>query len=165
MEALHIGSRREVCWDEFLMESAEGVRVQMHRPEYRETIMNMDKGWEGQNCGYFTVIREGEMHRVYYRAANMEKVDWNGADGYAHKNYYCVMETRDGKNFTRVPVNEIPFMGIKDNNIIIPNTGSNGRAVCNAVGLFSFAAALAVFTYHKKRKTINHAPDKGAFSI
>jgi len=125
MEALHIGSRREVCWDEFLMESAEGVRVQMHRPEYRETIMNMDKGWEGQNCGYFTVIREGEMHRVYYRAANMEKVDWNGADGYAHKNYYCVMETRDGKNFTRVPVNEIPFMGIKDNNIIIEPTPDN----------------------------------------
>ena len=49
--------------------------------------------------------------------------------------------------------------------IIIPNTGSNGRALCYVVGLFSFIAALAAFTYYKKRKTINHAPDKGAFSI
>ena len=58
-------------------------------------------------------------------------------------------------------------INVKDNNIIIPNTGSNGRVLYNAVGLFSFTAALALaaFAYYKKRKTINHAPDKGAFSI
>lgn len=32
MDALQIGSRREVCWDELLMDIAEGVKVQMHKP-------------------------------------------------------------------------------------------------------------------------------------
>ena len=30
MSVLNIGTRREVCWDEYLMDTAEGVRVQMH---------------------------------------------------------------------------------------------------------------------------------------
>ena len=125
MATYNIGSRREVCWDEYLMDSCEGIRVQMHQPEFKEVIMEMDKGWEGQNCGYFTIIREGEVYRFYYRAANMEKVDEDGCNDYAHKSYYCVMETRDGRNFTRVPVNEIPFMGVKENNIIIEPTPEN----------------------------------------
>ena len=43
-------------------------------------------------------------------------------------------------------------ISVKDNNIIIPNTGSNGRVVICAVGVFSFIAALAVFAYYRKKK-------------
>ena len=39
MEAINIGSRREVCWDETLMDTCEGVRVKMHRPEYRNDVL------------------------------------------------------------------------------------------------------------------------------
>ena len=90
--------------------------------------------------------------------------------------YYLIEETAPNGKMThgrKIPFTIAPdstetlnrTITVKDNNIIIPNTGSNGRALCYAVGLFSFIAALAAFTYYKKRKTINHAPDKGAFSI
>lgn len=90
--------------------------------------------------------------------------------------YYLIEETAPNGKLTygrKIPFTIAPdstetlnrTITVKDNNIIIPNTGSNGRALCYAVGLFSFIAALAAFTYYKKRKTINRAPDKGAFSI
>ena len=90
--------------------------------------------------------------------------------------YYLIEETAPNSkmaNGKKIPFSIKPdstetlnrTITVKDNNIIIPNTGSNGKALCYAAGLFSFAAALAAFTYYKKRKTINHAPDKGAFSI
>lgn len=90
--------------------------------------------------------------------------------------YYLIEETAPNGKMThgrKIPFTIAPdssetlnrTITVKDNNIIIPNTGSNGKALCYAAGLFSFAAALAAFTYHKKRKTINHAPDKGSFSI
>ena len=90
--------------------------------------------------------------------------------------YYLIEETApNGKmaNGKKIPFSIKPdstetlnrTITVKDNNIIIPNTGSNGRVLYYAVGLFSFTAALAAFTYYKKRKTINLAPDKGAFPI
>ena len=56
-------------------------------------------------------------------------------------------------------------ISVKDNNIIMPNTGSNGRVVIYAVGVFSFIAALAVFIYYRKKKnTISqNAPDEALF--
>ena len=88
--------------------------------------------------------------------------------------YYLIEETApNGKmaNGKKIPFSIKPdstetlnrTITVKDNNIIIPNTGSNGRVLYYAVGIFSFAAALAAYTYYKKRKTINLAPDKGAF--
>ena len=41
-KSINIGSRREVCWDEYLWEKAEGIRVAMHRPEYRGVALRCD---------------------------------------------------------------------------------------------------------------------------
>ena len=56
-------------------------------------------------------------------------------------------------------------ISVKDNNIIMPNTGSNGRFILYAVGVISFIAALAVFAYYRKKKnTISqNAPDEALF--
>ena len=53
---------------------------------------------------------------------------------------------------------------VKDNNIIIPNTGSNSKIVIYAVGVFLFIAAFAVIIYYKKKKTISqNTPNEGVF--
>ena len=44
---MDIGSRREVCWDEAMIDTAEHIRVQMHRPEYRNEVLTCDACWEG----------------------------------------------------------------------------------------------------------------------
>ena len=41
-------------------------------------------------------------------------------------------------------------ISVKDNNIIMPNTGSRGRLALYGSGLISLFAALAVFTYYRK---------------
>ena len=122
--------------------------------------------------GYFTYSESGTVTTL--STANISLTAVNMPLG----EYYLVEEIPpSGKMsygrkipFTIAPDNTETLnltINVKDNNIIIPNTGSNGRVLYNAVGLFSFTAALALaaFAYYKKRKTINHAPDKGAFSI
>ena len=55
MSPVHIGSRREVCWDDALIEKAEGMEIKMHKPQYRGDALTCDKPWEGNVCCYYTV--------------------------------------------------------------------------------------------------------------
>ena len=43
MKPIQIGSRREVCWDDALIEKAEGMEIQMHKPQYRGDALTCDK--------------------------------------------------------------------------------------------------------------------------
>ena len=124
MEALKIGSRREVCWDEALMDKSEGVRVQMHKPEYRNDALVCDKPWEGNVCGYFTVIPDGQHFRLYYRGASID-VDEFGKETANQPGVLCYAQSDDGKTFQRINAGIHPFWGTKDNNILSLTTGDN----------------------------------------
>ena len=54
MNTLHIGTRREVCWDEALIDTVKNIRIQMHTPEYRGEVMKWDAPWEGSGAGCLT---------------------------------------------------------------------------------------------------------------
>lgn len=123
MEAINIGSRREVCWDAFLMDKADGIRVQMHRPEYRGDAMTCDAPWEGSTCGYFTVIPDGEYFRLYYRGSNLNHDEMGNAS--FHSGKLCYALSKDGKTFQKIPVGLHEFWGTKDNNILSLTTGDN----------------------------------------
>ena len=56
MDTLQIGSRREVCWDELLMDTAEGVKVQMHRPRYKGVALELGELWEGNGSGGYGCV-------------------------------------------------------------------------------------------------------------
>lgn len=124
MEALKIGTRREVCWDEALMAKAEGVHVQMHRPEFRNVAMVCDAPWEGNCSGYFTLIPDEGQFRLYYRGSNLP-VDNDGVVPPRHKAFMCYAESKDGKTFTRPNTEVIPFWGRKENNIILDSIRDN----------------------------------------
>ena len=104
MDALLLGSRREVCWDELLMDTAEGVKVQMHRPEYKGVVLEMDELWEGNGSGgYGCVLQENGTFRLYYRGLSFSTVT-NGRHNPGHTAVWCLAESKDGKTFTRVPL-------------------------------------------------------------
>ena len=117
MEPLQIGSRREVCWDELLMETAEGVRVQLHRPEYRGPVLHCDKPWEGNCCYYGSVLEDTDRYRMYYRGYHCD-VD---ADGDALPDHFslCYAESQDGKTFHRVNAGLISYWGSTENNMLL----------------------------------------------
>lgn len=123
MEALNIGSRREVCWDEYLMDSVEGVRVQMHKAEYRGDAMHCDMPWEGNVCTYFTVLKDVRCYRLYYLGLHLD-VDEFG-NGVGHRPYVCYAESKDGKTFHRVNTYMCEHWGTKENNIIIDDIYDN----------------------------------------
>lgn len=117
MDALNIGSRREVCWDEALMDIAEGVRVQLHKPEYRGSVLHCDMPWEGNCCYYGTVLEDADRFRLYYRGYHMD-VDRDG-DPIPDHITVCYAESKDGKTFARVNTGIVPFWGSTDNNILL----------------------------------------------
>ncbi|MBQ8611307.1 MAG: hypothetical protein IJ412_06315 [Oscillospiraceae bacterium] len=116
MEALNIGSRREVCWDEALIDTAENIRVQMHTPEYRGEVMKWDAPWEGSGAGCLSIVAAEGLLRMYYVGAEMD-VNELGKE-HIRPGVMCCAESRDGVHFTRSTVNERSFDGLGENNLL-----------------------------------------------
>ena len=70
----------------------------------------MDKPWEGKTVGYFTVLEDGKLIRIYY------KTDPN----YPAKGTQaaCVIESTNGIDFVRPNIGLYEFNGSKSNNIV-----------------------------------------------
>jgi len=118
MDALLLGSRREVCWDELLIDTAEGVSVQMHKPQYQGVALELGEIWEGNGSGgYGCVLQENGTFRLYYRGLSFSTVT-NGRHNPGHTAVWCLAESKDGKTFTRVPLALERYCGRLDNNII-----------------------------------------------
>jgi len=126
---IRLGSTREVCWDMHFIENCEGVRLQMHKPVRKNTVLTCDKPWEGSTCGYISLLKVGDVFRMYYRAANAmlidsleKKVEKEGPDftgcSEAGKISICLAESKDGKTFTRAKICKFDILGEKENNAV-----------------------------------------------
>ena len=102
---------KEVCWDMRIAESANGVRLQKHKPVRKAPILTCDMPWEGSGCCYAKIFYDGEKYRFYYRGQN------RGGD--VHHSVWCVAYSYDGKNFIRPDLGIFEFEGSKHNNIIM----------------------------------------------
>ncbi|NLV75175.1 MAG: glycoside hydrolase family 43 protein [Chloroflexi bacterium] len=124
MDRIKIGSRREVCWDEYLIDQAQDVRVQMHHPEFRNVVLDCNAPWEGNRCGYFVLLNDQGQFRLYYRGLNYD-IDQDAKPIKHFPATMCYAESSDGKSFQRVPVRKIPFWGTTDNNILLNTIRDN----------------------------------------
>ena len=104
-EPLDIGSRRELFVDNYLEEHLAGdVRFHLHKPAPREVVLVTDKPWEGNTCAYYTIFRDGDICRMYYRGSHYDTRRRRSA----HREVTCYAESRDGIHWTR------PELGIFD---------------------------------------------------
>lgn len=116
-EPLHIGSRLELMVDDYLVEKLGGAaQLRMHRPIPREICLVLDAPWEGNGCGYVTVLRNGAAYRMYYRGA--QNTVEGGKLGRAHEFVTCLAESADGLHWTKPELGIVEFEGSKKNNII-----------------------------------------------
>ncbi len=60
-------THREIFVDRFLIESLEGAALTLAEPRDEGAVLRFDKPWEGLFSGYATVIRDGDVLRLYYR--------------------------------------------------------------------------------------------------
>lgn len=117
-EAIPVGSRRELFVDHYLIERLDGVRLQLHRPLRREVVFRTDAPWEGNGSAYQSVVRDGDIYRMYYRGGHhvaskayvKEKNSWETL---------CMAESRDGIHWTRPELHVVEFRGSKKNNLIL----------------------------------------------
>ena len=117
---INIGSRLELLVDNYLVERmSESTVLRLHHPVRREAIMKFDRPWEGNACGYFTVIQDGDLYRMYYRGSNAAVPSIKSAGNY-HTEVTCYIESRDGIHWTRPDLGIKAYIdGSKKNNIIL----------------------------------------------
>lgn len=122
---LDIGSRLEPFVDDFLIDKMDGAAsLHLHKPTRREVIFVADKPWEGNICGHFTLFRDGDRYRMYYRGQHYNVEAKQPA---AHK-VICYAESKDGRHWDRPELGLVAFQGSKQNNILFDcRTGAAGN--------------------------------------
>ena len=113
-EPIHIGSRRELFVDHHLIQSLDGARLELHRPQPRETVFKFDQPWEGIYSGYETIVQDGDTLRFYYRGLPEARHDRDAE-------VTCVAESQDGIHWTRPQLGIYEVGGTKQNNIVLAN--------------------------------------------
>ncbi len=116
-----IGKRRELFVDDYLIENLRNVTQKVERPEPREIVLTCDAPWEGNISAYYTIFRDGDRYRMYYRGAHFDEA----AKKSAHPEFACYAESRDGVNWTKPNLGLIEFEGSKANNIILTGEGTH----------------------------------------
>ena len=112
-DVIDLGSKRELFVDYFLIEKMDGTELRMHAPQPAEIVLRLDRPWEGLFCGYFTVLKDGDLYRMYYRG--MPKVGENEVA--------CLAESEDGIEWKRPNLGLHEVNGTTDNNVILRGEG------------------------------------------
>jgi len=125
-DAVFIGDRRELFIDQFLVHQLSGdARRRLHHPVPRDVAIRHDAPWEGAGSGYHTVIKDGDVYRMYHRGSAL-----GVKEGKLHvgKQVYCYAESRDGIHWTKPNLGLHEYEGSSDNNIILTGLGVHNFA-------------------------------------
>jgi len=110
---MNIGSRLELFVDSGLIDTMTGADLRLHSPVPRETVLTFDQPWEGRHCGYVTIIKDGNLYRLYYRGLSVDKGDGSNAE------CTCYAESADGIHFEKPKLGLFEINGTRDNNAIL----------------------------------------------
>ena len=110
-QPLDLGTRWELFVDNFLVASTRGAALKLQEPRRAEVVLVLDAPWEGPTSAYFSVLRDGEVIRLYYRGSV-------ASSDHSDNQVTCVAESRDGIHFARPKLGLIEVNGSKDNNVV-----------------------------------------------
>ena len=113
-EICHIGSRRELFVDRFLVDELDGISPAMALPRDEGIVLRCDKPWEGRYSGYGTVIKVvDDDYRFYYSGCPAYTSD-SELDRQA-----CVALSSDGVHWERPSLGLFEVHGTRANNVIL----------------------------------------------
>ena len=101
-----IGSKRQLFVDDWLIDVSNGTSLELHSPQDAEVALWIDEPWEDKTAGYYTVFKDGDLYRMYYRCHN----DSNETT--------CYAESRDGIQWEKPSLGLFAHEGSKANNIV-----------------------------------------------
>ena len=113
-QPIDIGNRRELFVDDHLIDRLEGgAALRLHRPQPRDIAIVFGKPWEGNTSALWSVFRDGDIYRMYYRASNAASIGGKTT----HPTFLCYAESKDGIHWRRPNLGRVAFEGSKENNI------------------------------------------------
>lgn len=119
---IEIGSHRELFIDSYLVEKFQGdAELFLHKPRPREVVLVTDKPWEGNTSAYYTIFKDGDLYRMYYRGSHYDETK----RGAAHREVTCYAESKDGVVWTKPELGLFEFNGSKRNNIVWDGIGTH----------------------------------------
>ncbi|MFO1094664.1 MAG: hypothetical protein U0992_15365 [Planctomycetaceae bacterium] len=121
---VELGLRRELFVDRYLIESLDGAELFLHEPRDSGSVIAFDNPWEGRFCGYTTIIRDGDVLRMYYRGMPDAKADGSDAE------VTCYAESNDGLAWTKPNLRLFEVQGTRDNNVILSNAAPVTHNFC-----------------------------------
>ena len=115
-QPINIGSRREVFWDDYLVDAARTTaQLTLHHPREREIVLDHDQPWEGDGCDYHCILKDDGFYRLYYLGWRMRDPETN-----AHTPIVvCYAESADGLTWTKPDLHLRAYNGSTANNIIL----------------------------------------------
>ncbi len=121
-EPLDIGSRLELFVDAFLVDRLGGeADFYVHEPRPEGVVLTTDQPWEGNTCAYYTIFKDGDLYRMYYRGSHFDEKTRKSA----HPEVTCYAESKDGIHWMRPKLGIHAWNGSKDNNIILTGPGAH----------------------------------------
>ena len=111
----NIGNQRELFVDHYLISKLVDAQLVLHEPKDEGEVLRFDKPWEGPFCGYFTMIKDGNKFRAYYRGTPKTGMDGNSGE------VTCYAESKDGIHWEKPAVRIYDIMGTLENNVILAN--------------------------------------------
>jgi len=106
--ARDIGSRRELFIDRFLIDRLDNTWLKLHEPRLAPPMTE-----PADNLEYGTVIKDGDLFRLYTRDGRGAKADGD----FPEVTRYC--ESRDGIHWTKPRLGLHEIDGSRDNNVIL----------------------------------------------
>ena len=120
--AINIGNRREVFWDEYLIDTRQTTaQLKLHNPQVKEVVIDHNMPWEGDGCDFHCILKDDGLYRLYYLGFNTP-VPGGPAGTIVFPIVVCYAESKDGKIWTKPNLNICEFAGSKNNNIILDNS-------------------------------------------
>ncbi len=116
--AINIGSRRELFWDEYLIDTRKTTAtLKLHSLSPKEVVIDHDERWEGDGCNFHCILKDDNLYRMYYLGWEMMRVPL--------RIVICYADSADGKKWVMPKLGICEFDGSKENNIILDHNSAN----------------------------------------
>lgn len=113
-EPVDIGDRLELMVDMHVIDRLVGdARMMLHQPRDEGKVLDLDKPWEGPFSTYSTVIKDGDLYRLYYRGLPVAGADTSEAEVTAYA------QSHDGVHWTKPDLHLFEVHGTLANNVVL----------------------------------------------
>ena len=107
-----VSSDKQLFIDDKFIDSCDRITINSNVPSKFSIAIKTDQKWESSGIYGSSVVQDGNLIRLYYRAIEFDKPNTWG------KRRICYAQSIDGINWSKPSLGQVEYAGSKDNNIL-----------------------------------------------